>query len=153
MASTSARSCGRPDANFEAMRSSAEMKFAFKPRAGSTTVSTRLAHAASKSTPGMSGRIPTPRGSRPNRRKLLRSMKSSGRTPWSVAPNSASAACVACALAGVRFYEEVEVIREARLRVKDNGVASHNEVLNAMGMECGQKVFVVLEHPAPSPNL
>jgi hypothetical protein len=31
-------------------------------------------------------------GSRPNRKKLLRSLKSSGRMPWSGTPNSASAA-------------------------------------------------------------
>jgi hypothetical protein len=37
--------------------------------------------------------------------------------------------------------------------MKDSGVASGNQVFNAMGMEGGQKVFVVLEHPAPSPSL
>jgi hypothetical protein len=37
--------------------------------------------------------------------------------------------------------------------VKDHGVTTNNEVSNAMGMEGGQKVFVVLVHPAPSPNL
>jgi hypothetical protein len=37
--------------------------------------------------------------------------------------------------------------------VKDNGVSPHDEVSNAMGMEGGQKVVVVLVHPVPSPNL
>ncbi len=68
MASASARSCGRPAASFEAIRSSAEMKFAFNPVALSTTISTRRSHAASKSTPGMAGRISKPFGSRPKRK-------------------------------------------------------------------------------------
>ncbi|MDQ2839575.1 MAG: hypothetical protein M3Y72_00735 [Acidobacteriota bacterium] len=38
----------------------------------------------------------------------------------------------------------------AELRVKDDSVTAHNQVFNAMGMEGGQKVFVVLVHPAPS---
>jgi hypothetical protein len=42
-----------------------------------------------------------------------------------------------------RFYEQVNVLRRAGLRMKDDGVASHNEVFNAMGMEGGQKVFVM----------
>jgi len=92
IASASATSCGRPDASFDTMRSSAEMKFAFKPVAGSITLSTRLSHAASKSTPGISGRMSKPFGSRPKRKKLRRSANSSGRIPWSAAPNSASAA-------------------------------------------------------------
>jgi hypothetical protein len=37
--------------------------------------------------------------------------------------------------------------------MQDNRVTPDNEVFNAMGMEDGQKVFVVLEHPAPPPNL
>jgi hypothetical protein len=53
----------------------------------------------------------------------------------------------------INFYEKIEIVGKAWLRVKDDSVASHNEVLNAMGMEGGQKVFVILEHPAPSPNL
>jgi hypothetical protein len=68
------------------------MKFASKPVAVSITVSTRLSHAASKSTPGMAGRISKPFGSRPNRKKLLRSVKSSVWMPWSDAPKLASAA-------------------------------------------------------------
>jgi len=38
------------------------------------------------------GRISKPCGSRPKRKKLPRSAKSSGRIPWSGAPKSASAA-------------------------------------------------------------
>jgi hypothetical protein len=53
----------------------------------------------------------------------------------------------------VCFYEKIDVVRKAGLRVKDHGVTTNNEVSNAMGMEGGQKVFVVLVHPAPSPNL
>src|SRR5665213_1484058 len=49
--------------------------------------------------------------------------------------------------------EKIDVPREAGLRVIDNRKAAYNEVFNAMGMEDGQKVFVVLVHPAPSPNL
>jgi hypothetical protein len=37
--------------------------------------------------------------------------------------------------------------------VKDDSVEANNRILNAMGMEGGQKVFVVLLHPAPFPNL
>jgi hypothetical protein len=34
--------------------------------------------------------------------------------------------------------------------VKNDGVTSNNKVSNAMGMEGGQKVFVILVHPAPT---
>jgi len=41
--------------------------------------------------------------------------------------------------------------------VKVHGVPAHDQasdwVSNAMGMEGGQKVFVVLVHPAPTPSL
>src|SRR5580658_3787882 len=53
----------------------------------------------------------------------------------------------------VCLYEKVHVLGKAWLRVKDDGVTAHNQVFNAMGMEGGQKVFVVLVHPAPSPSL
>jgi hypothetical protein len=53
----------------------------------------------------------------------------------------------------VCFYEKVDVLRKAGLRVKDDSVTANNQVSNAMGMEGGQKVFVVLVHPALSPNL
>jgi hypothetical protein len=53
----------------------------------------------------------------------------------------------------IRFYEQVNVLRRAGLRMKDNGIAPHDEVFNAMGMEGGQKVFVVLVHPVPDPRL
>ena len=50
----------------------------------------------------------------------------------------------------VRFYEKIEIVGKARLRVKDNRVTSYNEVLNAMGTEGGQKVFVVLVYQVRS---
>jgi hypothetical protein len=53
----------------------------------------------------------------------------------------------------VCFYENVDVLRKARLRVKDDSVPADNQVSNAMGMEGGQKVFVVLVHRVLSPNL
>ena len=53
----------------------------------------------------------------------------------------------------VCLNENVHVPRKARLRVKDDSITSDDEVLNAMGMEGGQKVFVVLVHPVPSPSL
>jgi hypothetical protein len=53
----------------------------------------------------------------------------------------------------VRLCEKVEVPRKAGLRVKNDGVTSDDEVLNAMGTEGGQKIFVVLVHPALPPNL
>jgi hypothetical protein len=37
--------------------------------------------------------------------------------------------------------------------MEDDRVCSHDHVSNAMGIEGGQKVFVVLVHPARSPNL
>jgi hypothetical protein len=52
------------------MRSSAEMIFAFNPVAGSTTVSTRLSHAASKST-GLA-QSETLRSAEPQRLKAAR---------------------------------------------------------------------------------
>ena len=81
------------------------MKSALRPAPGSITPSTRRSHAASKSTPGMSVRISKPRGARPKRKKVLRSVKSSGRMPWSGAPNSASAAYVARAFVGSAFIK------------------------------------------------
>ena len=152
MASASAMSCGRPDASFDAMRSSAEMKFAFRPVAVSITVSTRLSHAASKSTPGMVG-------------KNIEAFRVTSKTKEAVAVGEIfrADALERCAELGkrgigrfrvfrVRFYEKVHVLRKARLRVIDNREAAHNEVFNAMGMEGGQKVFVVLVHPARSPT-
>jgi hypothetical protein len=112
IASTSAMSCGLPAASFAATRSSAEMKFAFNPLVGSITVSTRLSHAESKSTPGISGRISNPRGLRPKRKKPVRSAKSSGRMPCSAAPNLASAAYVALALAGSAFMKRSKSLVE-----------------------------------------
>jgi hypothetical protein len=56
-------------------------------------------------------------------------------------------------VSGVCFYEKVDVVRKAGLGMEDNGVAPHSEVSNAMGMEGGQKVFVILVPPAPYPNL
>ena len=53
----------------------------------------------------------------------------------------------------VCFYEKIDVLGKTRLRVKGDGVTANNQVSNAMGMEGGQKVFVVLVHPAPSPSL
>src|ERR1035441_10235689 len=53
----------------------------------------------------------------------------------------------------VCFYENVDVLRKAGLRVKNDSVTANNQVSNAMGMEGGQKVFVVLVHPVLSPNL
>jgi hypothetical protein len=48
---------------------------------------------------------------------------------------------------GVRFYEKVHVFCIAGLRVIDNRVCPNYEISNSMGMEGGQKVFVVLVHP------
>ncbi len=53
----------------------------------------------------------------------------------------------------VCFYEKIDVPGKTWLRMKDDGVTANNQVSNAMGMEGGQKVFVVLVHPARSPNL
>ena len=39
----------------------------------------------------------------------------------------------------VCLYEKVNVLREARLRVKDHRVAAHNQVSNAMGMDGGKR--------------
>jgi hypothetical protein len=39
------------------------------------------------------------------------------------------------------------------LRMKDHPIAPYDEVFNAMGTEDGQKVFVILVHPALSSNL
>jgi hypothetical protein len=53
----------------------------------------------------------------------------------------------------VCLYEKVDVLRKAGLRVKNDSVTANNQIPNAMGMEGGQKVFVVLVHPVLSPNL
>jgi hypothetical protein len=67
MSSTSPRSRIRPEASFAAIRSSLEMKNALRRVLASITLSTRRSHAASKSTPGMSGRISMPCGWWPER--------------------------------------------------------------------------------------
>ncbi len=54
---------------------------------------------------------------------------------------------------GVCLDEQVHILRKARLRVIDNRKAAYDEIFNAMGLEGGQKVFVVLLHPARSPTL
>jgi hypothetical protein len=53
---------------------------------------------------------------------------------------------------GIGLYEDVNIPRIAGLGLKNDGVTADNEVFNAMGMEGGQKVFVILVHPAPFPN-
>lgn len=52
----------------------------------------------------------------------------------------------------VGLYEEVDVFGEAGLGMEDDRETADYQVLNAMGMEGGQKVFVILVHPAASPN-
>jgi len=91
ISSTSARSRVRPEASFAAIRSSFEIKNALRPVAAWIIPLTRRPHTVSKSTLGRLGRISKPRGSRPKRKKLLRSANSSGRMPSSGASNSASA--------------------------------------------------------------
>jgi hypothetical protein len=54
---------------------------------------------------------------------------------------------------GVRLDEKVQVLRKTGLRMKDYREASYDEVLNSMDMEGGQKVFVILVHPAPVSTL
>ena len=54
---------------------------------------------------------------------------------------------------GAHTDEKIDVLRKAGLRMKDDRVTTNDEVSNAMGMEGGQKVFVVLVHPARSPIL
>ena len=49
--------------------------------------------------------------------------------------------------------KQVEILGSRRLRVKDNAVAPDDQVFNAMGMEVGYKVFVVLVHPVRSSRL
>ena len=105
IASASARSCGRPAASFDAMRSLAEMKFARRPFALSMTVSTRLSHAASKSTPGMAGRMSNLFGSRPKRKNVPASVKSSAPIHCNCAPNCVSAAYVAFAFSMSGFMK------------------------------------------------
>ncbi len=60
---------------------------------------------------------------------------------------------LAGAVTGYYGDGKVKVFSKPRLRVIDNREASDNKVFNAMGLEGGQKVFVVLVHPAQSPNL
>lgn len=52
----------------------------------------------------------------------------------------------------VGLYEEVDVFGEAGLGMEDDRETADDQVLNAMGMEGGQKVFVILVHPAASLN-
>jgi hypothetical protein len=48
----------------------------------------------------------------------------------------------------IGFDEDVEIFSGARLGVEGNGVASDDEVLNAVGVEGPQQFFEVGEHPA-----
>jgi len=120
------------------MRSSAEIKFAFKPVAVSITTSTRFSHAASKSTPGIPGRIEAFR------------LAPKAKETVAVGEIFRADTLERCAEIGkggigrlrvcrVRFYEKVKALRKARLRVIDNRKAAHNEVFNAMGLEGGQR--------------
>ncbi len=54
---------------------------------------------------------------------------------------------------GVRLDEKVQILRKTGLRMKNYREASYDEVLNSMDMEGGQKVFVILVHPAPVSTL
>ena len=53
----------------------------------------------------------------------------------------------------VCLNEKVKVPGVTRLLMKDHRETADDQISNAMGMEGGQKVFVVLVHPARSPNL
>lgn len=43
-----------------------------------------------------------------------------------------------------QIYEKIEVFGKAQLRVKNNRIARRRSKSNAMGLEGGQKVFVVV---------
>ena len=53
----------------------------------------------------------------------------------------------------VCFYEKINVLCIAGLRMINHRVTPNDQIPNAMGMEGGQKVFVVLVHRVPSPSL
>ena len=54
---------------------------------------------------------------------------------------------------GIRLYKKVHVFRKTGLRVKDDREAAYDQIPNPMGMEGGQKVFVILVHRAPISTL
>jgi len=70
--------------------------------------------------------------------------------PASGAPNEANAAKMANEFSASALMK-IDILRKAWLGVEDNGIPANYQISNAMGMECGQKVFVILEHPARSP--
>ena len=171
IASASARSWGLPDASFEARRSSAEIKFALKPVAGSIRpsfckLSICVSSAEKKTSAGAPLEICS--ASTIDARNIGQNIDA-----VRIPPKTKETAAVGEVLradtleryaepcqsrigrfrvCGIGFYEYVHVLRKPGLRVKDNREASDHEVFNAMGMEGGQKVFVVLVHPARSPN-
>ena len=153
MASTSARSCGRPEASFATIRSSRDMKQTFSPLAWSITVSNTTFPSHVKIDARNIGkhiktaRIPPETEETAAVLEVFRANALNRRAKFSQRSIDRSSVGM------VRFYENIDVLREARLCVKDDGITANNQVSNAMGMEGGQKVFVILEHPAPSPNL
>jgi hypothetical protein len=74
------------------IKSVLEMKKAVRPLFASITPSTRRAHASSKFTPSMPGRISTATGSLPKRMNFLASARSSTVMLLGGAPKLASAA-------------------------------------------------------------
>jgi hypothetical protein len=140
-----------PAATLDATRSAAEIEFAVSSLCGSTIPSTRLSQAASKSTPSMVGSISMACGSFPNRKKIFGLESSSTWIFSSGAPKAASAAYAAFAFSGSAFMKR-SIPGKAGLRVKDYRIAANDQVLNAVRVEGGQKVFVVLVYPAPSSN-
>src|ERR1017187_3427312 len=54
---------------------------------------------------------------------------------------------------GGGLNQQIDIFRGARLRVERYGVAPHDKVLNAMGVEDGQEFVEVLEHRGPCPSL
>jgi hypothetical protein len=51
---------------------------------------------------------------------------------------------------GVRLYEEIQILRCARLGVHRHGIRPHNKESNVVGAQNGQEFFEVAVHPNPS---
>ena len=94
-----------------------------------------------------------PFGSRPIRKKFFRSVKSSGVNTFQWCAKVGNRGIGRFRIGRGSANEKVQILRKPGLCVVDNREANNYQVFNAMGVEGGQKVFVVFVHPVLSSNL
>jgi hypothetical protein len=97
----------------------------------------RRAHTASNATPGMSVRMSTRNGFLPNMSNVLGSVNRSGKNSGNGVPNSA-----------IRrgTHPEIHVLRQARVAMRNDRLATDQKIFNAMGVERSAQFDPIRQH-------